>query len=178
MRLSTLARVALGLTSIVAVLGLPRAAGAQAAPQRGRPLAAFSVLAPDGREVPGTGMSSEPRWLLVYVKPGAVATDRLIAALGRWDLPADALKRLVLIVEGPVEQASEYLAPRLTADVAFRWYADPGGRAARALGFAEAPAFQGVAGGEVSWTLTGVLGDPDAYESVVRAGIGAPAAAR
>jgi hypothetical protein len=124
--------------------------------------------------VTSSALSGEAQWVIVYVRPGAVATTRLLEALAAWQLAPEQLRRVVLIVEGPVDKASAYLAGKWTPESGtLTWFADTDGQAARALGLTGAPALKGVRAGEVAWSLEGVLNDPAAYEPTLRTWIGA-----
>lgn len=144
-----------------------------------RPLPPFTVVSATGQDVSASHLTTEARWVLICVKPGATATSRLLAALASWQLPPATMNSLVFVVEGSVERASAYLAsqpdPRASGLV---WYADPDGRAARALGVTGALTLQGIRDGAIDWTVAGVLNDPAAFESVLRTWIGAPSAVR
>lgn len=164
---------------LLATLGALAVTARPALAEDGRPMPSFTVVAPDGRQVRAPELTGESHWVLVYIKPGGATAHQLLVSLADWQLPVETSRRLVLVVEGPVEQAAAYLGkeagPLLGSLV---WYADPGGHAAMALGFAGAPALLGVRDGTIAWTLTGVLNDPSKYESVVRTWIGAAPAAR
>ena len=164
---------------VVAALGALAVAGRPASAADGQPIPSFTVVAPDGRQVRSPELTGESRWVLVYVRPAGPAAQKLLVSLADWQLSAEMSRRLVLLVEGPVEQAAAYLGKAAGPALGgFSWYADPDGRAAKALGFAGAPAVLGVRDGAIEWTLTGVLNDPSKYESVVRTWIGAAQAAR
>lgn len=168
-----LALIAMALVAAVAQAGQPPT------PAQGRPLPSFTVVAPGGRVVDARGLTGESSWVLVYVRPGGHAARRLLASLAGWQLPAEMAKRLVLVVEGPADQATAYLAREAgPTRGGLAWYADPDGGAAGALGFVGTPALLGVRDGAIAWTLTGVLTEPSTYESVVRAWIGAAPSAR
>jgi hypothetical protein len=155
------------------VLMLSMTAGAGLTAQSS-PLPAFTVAAPGGAAVSSAALSSEPQYVLVYVRPGAVATTRMLEALAAWQLTSEQLRRVVLIVEGPAREAEEFLAGRWKSEsVSLVWYADPQGQAAQALGLSGAPALKGVKAGAVEWSLEGVLNDPTAYEPTLRTWIGA-----
>lgn len=160
--------VAAAVTIVVA------SAAGLAAQVESRPLPSFSVAAPDGREVSSSSLTGETQWVLVYVRPGAVATTRLLEALAAWQLAAEHVTRIVLIVEGPADKAAEYLAGAWKPESGtLTWYADADGQAARALGLTGAPALKGVRAGAVAWSLEGVLNDPAAYEPTLKTWIGA-----
>ena len=157
------------LASVMCAVGAGLAAQVES-----RPLPSFSVAAPDGREVFSSSLTGETQWVLVYVRPGAVATTRLLEALAAWQLAAEHFTRIVLVVEGPADKAAEYLAGAWKPESGtLTWYADTDGQAARALGLTGAPALKGVRAGAVAWSLEGVLNDPAAYEPTLKTWIGA-----
>ena len=159
---------------VLTALALMAAAAGTAFAAQSSPLPAFSVVAPDGREVSSSSLTTEAQWVLVYVKPDATATSRLLAALAEWRLAPEQARRIVLIVEGPVVEASAFMAAKGAPEaLALNWFADPDGRAAKVLGLTGAPALKGVRAGGLEWSLEGVLNDPAAYEPVVRTWIGA-----
>ena len=72
-------------------------------------------------------------------------------------------------MRGPSAAAAAYIAERLPPEAAaVAWYADETNDAARALEIQGAPVLVGVERGEIKWTISGVLNDPKALESVVR----------
>jgi hypothetical protein len=165
------------LAAVIAVM-VGVAAGAAFAAEA-RPLPSFTVVSPEGREVTASSLTTEARWVLIYLKPGGTATSRLFAALAGWQFSPESMKRLVFIVEGPVDKTAAYLAKQTASGLGdLVWYADPEGNAAQALGLTGAPALMGIRDGAIDWTLAGVLNDPAAYASVVRTWIGAPPAVR
>lgn len=168
-----LALVAMALVAAAAQAGQPPTAA------QGRPLPSFTVVTPDGRTVGTADLTGEPQWVLVYVRPGGAVTRKLLASVAGWQPASAPPGRVVLVVGAPAETAAGYLAKEVgSSSSGWAWYADPDGRAARALGFAGAPALVGVREGAASWTLTGVLNEPSKYESVVRTWIGAAPAVR
>jgi hypothetical protein len=144
-------------------------AGPLAAAEKGKPLPAFDLVAADGRTVSSSALSQEQQWLLVYVTPGCLPCDRLVKALGEWRSPlADA--RTVLVVGAPAGEATKYLAATRPAALAgVPAYTDPSRKIHEALKIGGAPALIGIKDGRVEWTLGGVLNDPRAVESVIRA---------
>jgi hypothetical protein len=159
----------LAITLLVTGLGSAVALTAQSPA-----LPAFAVAAPGGQAVPSSALSGEAQWVLAYVRPGAVATTRLLEALGAWQLAPEHLRRLVFIVEGPADTAAKYLAGTWKPENgALTWFSDADGQAAQALGLTGATALKGVRGGAVEWSLEGVLNDPAAYEPTLKMWIGA-----
>ena len=175
MRNSHTARALLRVAVVTATAAWMCGLGAwPAVAQNAQPLPAFAVTAPDGRMVTSSALSGEAQWVIVDVRPGAVAAARLLEALAAWQLAPEQLRRVVLIVEGPADKASVYLAGKWApASGTPTWYADADGGAAQALGLTGAPALKGVRVGAVAWSLEGVLNDPAAYEPTLKTWIGA-----
>ena len=170
-------RRAIVFVAALAMMGTVAGAGALA-PGSG-PLPAFTVVSSSGAAVPSARLSGEPRWLLVWARPGAAATKKLLTALVEWQLPQDSCRRIVVVFEGPAAKAAAYLASLGdSADSGAAWYADENGTAASALGITGAVALRGVRDGAIEWSLDGVLNDPAAFESVLRAWVDAAPAAR
>jgi hypothetical protein len=159
----------LSLGVVLVTLGLlPAAAAAQR-----RPLPSFTVASASGVRVPGRQLSGAPegvagRWLLVYVAPDGVTSERLLRSLDEWAATDGA--RVVVVVAGELPVVSK-VRPLLTASAA-AVYADPDGSAARALGVTSIPALVGISGGALDWMLQGVLNDPRMVEPVVRSWLG------
>lgn len=131
-------------------------------------LPAFSVHTPDGREVPSSALTTEQKWLLVYVSPGCRACETFMRALPGWQSPA-LLSRLVLVVGGKTPQAQAWIQKTLAPELsALTWYTDPDRQAWDALELPGAPVLMGIQWGKVEWQLGGVLNDPAALTSVVR----------
>lgn len=155
------------IRSAVFAVVLSVAAAASAAAQD---LPAFTVTAPDGTSVPGTALDLPGQWLLVYVAPGAVPSDRLVQALGESWTDARAA-RVIFIVSGSVEAARAHLAAKggeaLAANA--KWYADPDRGAWKALRFEGTLAVAGMIGPRADWKIDGVIADPSVLEPAVRA---------
>lgn len=133
-----------------------------------RPLPAFTVSSAAGTPVPSTALSGQSRWVLMYVAPGCRSCDRLLRALKDWQSP-QLVGRTVVVVRGRSAEAAAYIAQRMPAETAaVPWYADENNEAWQALELKGTPVLLGVDRGEIKWTLSGVLNDPKALESVVR----------
>ena len=133
-----------------------------------RPLPAFEVVAPGGAVVSGQQLSTERRWLLLYVTPGCRSCDQLLRSLKEWHTPQLASRMVVVVRANPAE-ATEYMASRLpveASDVA--WYADANAAAWQALALTGTPVLVGIEAGEIKWVVSGVLNDAKALEPVVR----------
>ncbi len=133
-----------------------------------QPLPTFQVASPDGATESIHALSIEPQWLIVYVTPNCPACNRLLDALATWQSPA-AMARTVVVVSGEPVAARAYVTNRAAAVATSRIYSDEQMQLPRALGLASSPAIVAIRGGHVEWVLKGVLNDPDALESVIRA---------
>lgn len=150
-------RVLLLIAATVGVAGAER-----------RPLPAFTITSPSGAAVTSAALSGQERWVLLYVSPDCRSCDRLLASLKDWQSP-QLTSRTVVIVREPATGAAAYIAERLPAEVAaIAWYADERSEAWQALNLKGTPVLIGVERGEIDWTISGVLNDPKALESVVR----------
>jgi hypothetical protein len=128
-------------------------------------LPAFDVASPQGAIVHSTGLSGEPRWLMIYVSPGCLPCDRLLAALAKWQSTM-VTERLIVVVAADAAAAERYAAAQMAA-TPIKWYADSGGEARRSLGIQQPLALVAVENGRVQWTVSGVLNDPEALEPLV-----------
>jgi hypothetical protein len=90
-----------------------------------------------------------------------------LESLKWWSSPSFT-NRTVVIVRGSAADAAVYVAAHAARDDAPTWYADEGGSAGQALGVKSAPMLIGVQRGQIDWTISGVLNDPKAVESVIR----------
>jgi hypothetical protein len=153
------------LTLVVALL-----CGSVAAAADRRPLPAFSVATAGGVTTASSELVSRPgRWLLIYVTPGCLPCDRLLASLDSWDVVQQhAGRTVVLVADEPesLESRIRLLMPGSAAAV--RLYADIDRRAASALGVTGAPVVVGIEDGLIDWTVAGVLNDPKTLETLVR----------
>ena len=133
-----------------------------------RPLPAFEVVAPSGAAVSSQQLSTERRWLLLYVAPGCKSCDQLLGSLKEWHT-SQLASRTVVVVRASRDQAAEYISSHMPAEASdLRWYADPGSAAWQALALTGTPVLVGIDAGEVKWMVSGVLNDPRALEPVVR----------
>jgi hypothetical protein len=132
------------------------------------PLPAFTTVTATGAAVTSAALSSETKWLLIYVVPGNPACNKLLTALQAWASPA-FLSRVVIVVGGKLESAQPFIDSRATTTSgSYLWYADPDGSAAKALQVQSVPTVIAVTQGKIEWKLGGVLNDPAAIESVLR----------
>jgi hypothetical protein len=155
------------LISPVVLLALLAVSLPVTAIERG-PLPAFATVTATGAVVTSAALSSETKWLLIYVVPGNPACNKLLTALQSWASPA-FLSRVVIVVGGKLESAQPFIESRAaTTTGSYSWYADPDGGAAKALQVQSVPAIVAVSQGKIEWTLGGVLNDPSAIEPVVR----------
>ena len=135
------------------------------------PLPPFTVVTATGAAVTSATLSSETKWLLIYVVPGNPACNTMLTALHAWASPA-FLSRVVILVGGKRETAQRFIESRATTTTgAYTWYADPDGSAAKTLQIQSVPTVIAVTQGKIEWTLGGVLNDPSAIEPVLRAWI-------
>src|SRR5712672_2100052 len=157
------------MRSEAAVVAFVLTVGASAlAPGEQRPVPAFDLMSADGAAVASSSLSTEPRWLLVYVSPDCRSCDRLISSVIDWQrtLPPN---RIVLVIDGSSSAALSYAHDRGIADVTgITWYADPARHGRNALGLQYSPALVAVENGQLAWVVSGVLNDPQAVEQVVR----------
>jgi hypothetical protein len=133
-----------------------------------RPLPAFTVASAVGTPTSSAALSTEPRWILIYVSPGCRSCDRLLGSLKDWQSP-QLTSRTVVIVRSPKAGSAAYVAEHMPAEAAgVAWFADHQDQAWQALDLKGSPVLIGVDRGEIKWTISGVLNDPKALESVVR----------
>ena len=133
-----------------------------------RPLPAFTVVAPGGAAAPSQQLSTEQRWLLLYVTPGCRSCDQLLASLKEWHTPQLAARTVVVVRATPAD-AAEYIASHLPSEASdVAWYADATSAAWQALALTGVPVLVGIESGQIKWTISGVLNDPSALEPVVR----------
>ena len=129
-------------------------------------LPAFDVVSPQGAVVHSAGLSNQSRWLIVYVAPACAPCDRLLAMLAA--SPATlATARLVVVIGANVTAAGRYAAEHLSG-LPVSWYADVSGEGRRSLGLQQPVALVAVENGQRQWTVSGVLNDPRALETVIR----------
>ena len=133
-----------------------------------RPLPAFEVVAPGGTAVSSQQLSTERRWLLLYVTPGCRSCDQLLRSLKEWHTPQLAA-RMVVVVRANAAEAAEYMTSRLPAEASdVPWYADANASGWQALALTGTPVLVGIEAGEIKWVVSGVLNDAKALEPVVR----------
>jgi len=131
----------------------------------GRALPVFSLTSSMGASVASSALSSQPRWLLIFVSSDCRSCDRLMESLKQWQSP-QLPARTVIVVRG--SGASRYVADHKSPDLDAAWYTDEDDQGRRSLDLSSAPALVGVERGEVKWAVSGVLNDPKAVESMVR----------
>jgi hypothetical protein len=133
-----------------------------------KPLPVFEVFTPEGSAAESRQLSQEPQWLIIYTTADCASCDRLLDALEHWQSP-QLLARTVVIVGGHPSVVGPYLQRRRDASaVAISFYSDAQGQAWQTLALTGIPVLLGVRAGQLEWSLSGVLNDPSALESVVR----------
>ena len=156
----------------IAAVGIVATAGGPAAAQGSGPLPAFTVVTPAGQAVDSGHLTTSERWLLVYVSPASVASDRLLPALEEW-ASADGA-RVVIVTAGPAVSIDTHVRARLSTQSLTAVYADTDGGVGRALALTSVPALVGIERGVVQWIVQGVLNDPRMVEPVVRSWLARP----
>src|SRR6476646_12123705 len=112
-------------------------------------LPSFTVTSSGGVAVASAALSSQSRWLLIYVSPDCRSCERLIESLKNWQSP-NLTSRTVVVVRS--SEAARYIAEHRSGfDVA--WYADFQDDAWRSLDLKTAPTLVGVESGEIKWTV-------------------------
>jgi hypothetical protein len=155
----TLTRPVLLLSSLAVLCAA--AAGAWASPPG--PLPAFDLTPLQGEAVPVASLAREGRWLLVYVSPHSGASRPLLLALEGTEAPRPSL----LIVVGSEPADAKAMAAGFEGRLGAAWYADPDGRARRALGLTGVPVVLGLRDGSIQWTLSGGVSDRRTLRSIL-----------
>lgn len=133
-----------------------------------RALPPFLVLTPAGAEAQGQQLSTEQRWLLLYVTPNCRSCEQLTASLKEWH-SSQLAARTVIVVRATPADAATYISSHLPQEAAdVPWYVDATASAFGALALTGAPVLVGIESGEIKWKISGVLNDPHALEPVVR----------
>jgi hypothetical protein len=134
-----------------------------------KPLPGFQVLASNGGAVTSQQLSQQPKWLIVYVTTGCPACDRLLDAIKAWQSPQLQV-RTVLLVGGDPKVVPTYLSQRQASDPQLpSAFSDAQGQAWQALSLLSSPVVIGVQAGRIEWSISGVLNDPSALESAIKA---------
>lgn len=154
-----------------AICGVIAAIAIAASPLRAteeRPMPVFSVTRADDTAVPSTQLNAASQYVLIYVRPNCRPCDRLLDLLAHWNAP-ELTSRVVFLYSGTGAAAAEYAAAHVPAEAGQAIaYGDPTGDALRALKLTGAPVIIGVRGGRLLWSVSGVLNDATAVESLVK----------
>ncbi|MGC4081194.1 MAG: hypothetical protein QM736_03525 [Vicinamibacterales bacterium] len=154
------------LRAMMAAMALLACAGSVSAEDQRLP--AFHVATPDGQTVDSQALTTEHKWLLVYLGPGCRPCETLLASMPKWQ-SAGLVARTVIIVGGRPADVPAWLQKTLPPELnGVRVYVDANREATTALELTGMPVLFGVLGGEIEWQLSGVLNSPSALESVVR----------
>src|SRR5688572_6534834 len=104
------------VVTLVMLASLPAVAGGQR-----RPLPSFTVASAPGVAVSSSQLNGAQRWLLVYVSPDSVTSERLLRSLDEW-AAMDGVRVVVVVAgEAPVTLQVRSLLTASSAAV----YADP-----------------------------------------------------
>jgi hypothetical protein len=139
-----------------------------AAASEKRPLPPFTVMRSDGAAIDSRQVTSEPQYVLLYVKPDCRPCDRLLALVRNAKSP-QFTNRVIVIVHGDAAPAAAHVARQSPSEaLGLTWYADPEGAGYRALRLSGMPELIGVKDGQMMWSVAGVLNDAATVESIVR----------
>lgn len=155
------------LCGVIAAIAIAIAASPLGATEE-RPMPVFSVTRADDTEVLSTQLNTASQYLLIYVRPNCRPCDRLLELLAQWSTP-ELTSRVVFVYGGTGAAAAEYAAAHVPAEAGQALaYGDPENAALRALKLTGAPVIIGVRGGRLMWSVSGVLNDASAVESLVK----------
>jgi hypothetical protein len=133
-----------------------------------KPLPGFQVFASNGA-VTSQQLSQQPKWLIIYGTTGCPACDRLLDAVKSWQSP-QIQSRAVLLVGGDPKLIPAYLSQRQANDPQpLSSFSDAQGQAWQALSLSSSPVVIGIQAGRIEWSIGGVLNDPSALESAIKA---------
>jgi hypothetical protein len=128
----------------------------------------FTVTRPDGALVDSTQLTAETQYVLLYVRADCQPCDRLLALISSAKSP-QFTSRVVVIVSGETAAGARYVGRQIPAEAGpVTWYADADGGAYSALRLTGTPVLIGVKGGQLMWSVSGVLNDATTVESAVR----------
>jgi hypothetical protein len=132
-------------------------------------LPGFQVAASNGGAVTSQQLSQQPKWLLIYGTTLCPACDRLLDAIESWQSP-QIQSRTVVLVGGDPTLIPAYLSQRQANNPApLSSFSDAQGQAWQALSLSSSPVVIGIQAGQIEWSIGGVLNDPSALESVIKA---------
>ncbi|MFI5388057.1 MAG: TlpA family protein disulfide reductase, partial [Fimbriimonadales bacterium] len=132
-------------------------------------LPSFQVVGPAGGAVSSLQLSQQPKWLIIYATTGCPACDRLLTAIQSWQ-STQIRSRTVLLVGGDPALIPAYISQRQANDPApLSAFSDVQGQAWQALSLSSSPAVIGIQAGKIEWSIGGVLNDPSALESAIKA---------
>lgn len=119
-----------------------------------KPLPPFSVVARDGTETSSDELTTEGKWLLVYVQPGCTPCDGVLRSIDTAD--AHIAERLTVVVGGANAADAARLAAGYPKLAASRWFADPERSMGKALPVAGMPVVFGLRGRMLEWSRAGL----------------------
>jgi hypothetical protein len=132
-------------------------------------LPSFQVVASAGGAVTSQQLSQQPKWLIIYATTGCPSCDRLLTAIQSWQSP-QIQSRTVLLVGGDSALIPAYLSQHQANDPApLTAFSDAQGQAWQALSLSSSPVVIGIQAGKIEWSIGGVLNDPSALESAIKA---------
>jgi hypothetical protein len=148
---------------VVAVLVV----GSDSAPavERG-PLPDVELVRPGGGKVRTAELAREGTWLLLYVQPDCRACERILKSANPETHP-ELADRVVIVVGSMRPERVEAIAHEFAALPAKAWLADPGKEAFKSLRLPGVPVVIGLRGSTMEWSLSGVIADDAAAESIL-----------
>jgi hypothetical protein len=125
-----------------------------------------TVTALNGQVIRSDQIPHAPRWVLIYLTPGCAPCEVVLQAVGQQEGSTTG-PRLIVFVQGGTEEATALRAtvPELQGA---GWYADPEGAAFAGLRLAGVPTVIGLREQNVTWRVSGTLGDAQKVQGFVR----------
>ena len=153
----------LALLAALSAAAQPAGAGAQQAP-----LPEFAVKTLDGEEVQSGELSTQQRWLLVYVRPNCAPCEDVFKVFRQITSQSGVTGKVVVVVGGATLEEANGLAARVPWLPRQVWHVDVSKRAAAALSVKGAPTVYGVLQGKVEWDLKGATDGPRRLKSILQ----------
>jgi hypothetical protein len=127
----------------------------------------FSVTALDGRTVTSNQLTTEGKWLLVYVEASCRTCDEFYDVFRLEQLGMDHGGKVVVVVGGAVHKEVERIAKRVPWIARGSWYADPAKQVAVSLQLTGAPVVSGIQDGKKVWDFSGLMADTKNLKSIL-----------
>ncbi len=126
----------------------------------------FTVSDMDGASVQSGQLTSDAKWVIVYLAGDCKHCNNLLKTLEVFKDPALSNRVVVIVGGSSTDGIQSMIGPREKL-MSLRWYSDPDWQAYSALAISGTPLVLGIQRGIIEWTMAGTPWDLETTRSVL-----------